>query len=56
MPRPAARTVAAMSDTTPAPEQDDPTGGDEVTEQQLDADNDVEEDTLKALDPNDSPA
>ena len=56
MPPLAARTVAAMSDTSPSPEQDDPTGGDETTEEQLDADNAVEEDTLKALDPNDSPA
>ncbi len=39
-----------------APEQDDPTGGDERTENQLDADNAVEEDTLKTLDPDDSPA
>ncbi|WP_189318437.1 hypothetical protein [Microbacterium oleivorans] len=45
-----------MSDTTPTPEQDDPTGVDEVTENQLDADNEVEEDTLKTLDPDDSPA
>lgn len=28
-----------------------PTGGDETTEEQLTADNDVEKDTLKALDP-----
>ncbi|WP_349309143.1 hypothetical protein [Microbacterium sp. MM2322] len=47
-----------MSDTdaNPTPEQDDPTGGDEGTENQLDADNAVEEDTLKTLDPDDSPA
>ena len=36
--------------------QDAPVGGDETTEEQLEADNPVEEDTLKALDPNDSPA
>ncbi len=56
MPRPAVRSVTAMSDVSTTPEQDDPTGGDEGTENQLDADNAVEEDTLKALDPNDSPA
>lgn len=32
-------------------EGDAPTGGDERTEEQLEADNAVEEDTLKALDP-----
>jgi hypothetical protein len=32
-------------------ENDAPTGGDENTEEQLQADNPVEEDTLKALDP-----
>lgn len=31
-------------------------GGDATTEQQLDADNEVEEDTLKTLDPDDPPA
>ncbi|MGL3151626.1 hypothetical protein ACSS7Z_14845 [Microbacterium sp. A82] len=31
-------------------------GGDETTEEQLDADNAVEEDALKALDPDDTPA
>lgn len=40
----------------PAPDQDAPVGGDETTEDQLVADNAVEEDQLKALDPNDSPA
>lgn len=33
-----------------------PLGGDETTEQELDADNAVEEDALKALNPDDSPA
>ena len=33
-----------------------PVGGDETTEEQLDADNAVEEDTLKTLDPDASPA
>ena len=37
-------------------EQDAPTGGDETTEEQLQADNPVEEDTLKALDPDAPPA
>jgi hypothetical protein len=37
-------------------EQDDPTGGDQATEDQLDADNPVEEDTLKTLDPDSPPA
>ena len=39
-----------------APEDDSPTGGDETTEEQLDADNPVEEDTLKTLDPDSPPA
>ena len=33
-----------------------PLGGDETTEEQLDADNDVENDTLKTLNPDDAPA
>lgn len=33
-----------------------PLGGDANTAQQLDADNEVEEDSLKSLDPDDSPA
>ena len=37
-------------------DQGDPTGGDEVTEDQLEADNPVEEDTLKTLDPDSPPA
>ena len=37
-------------------EQDDPAGGDETTEDQLEADNPVEEDTLKTLDPDAPPA
>lgn len=37
-------------------EQDDPLGGDETTEDQLDADNPAEEDTLKTLDPDAPPA
>ena len=38
------------------PGDDNPTGGDEITEEQLDADNPVEEDTLKTLDPDNPPA
>jgi hypothetical protein len=37
-------------------EQDDPIGGDENTEDQLEADNPAEEDTLKTLDPDAAPA
>jgi hypothetical protein len=38
-------------------EQDDaPLGGDDTTEEQLEADNEVEADTLKTLDPDASPA
>lgn len=33
-----------------------PAGGDETTEEQLEADNAVEQDTVKALDPDDAPA
>lgn len=33
-----------------------PLGGDETTEEQLEADNEVEEDTLKTLDPDAPPA
>lgn len=35
---------------------DAPTGGDELTEDQLDAENEVEEETLKTLDPDSAPA
>jgi hypothetical protein len=35
---------------------DSPIGGDETTEDQLEADNPVEEDQLRTLDPDDSPA
>lgn len=37
-------------------DQESPTGGDETTEGQLEADNAVEEDTLKTLDPDAPPA
>lgn len=42
----------------PAPVESEspPLGGDETTEEQLDADNDVENDALKSLNPDDSPA
>lgn len=46
----------ANDDTTPAETEDAPTGGDQATEDQLEADNPVEEDTLKTLDPGDAPA
>ncbi|MBW9109127.1 hypothetical protein [Microbacterium ureisolvens] len=36
--------------------QDDPVGGDENTQEQLEADNPVEEDTLETLDPDNPPA
>lgn len=44
------------TDDHPAEENDAPTGGDETTEEQLTADNEVEEDTLKTLDPGSAPA
>ncbi|GAA1974891.1 hypothetical protein [Microbacterium pumilum] len=37
------------------PDEAAPTGGDEVTEEQLEADNPAEEDTLKMLDPDAAP-
>ncbi len=40
----------------PGERQDSPLGGDETTEEQLDSDNAVEDDTLKTLDPDDPPA
>ena len=55
-----ARSVARMSDQRPdeqpAENGDSPMGGDETTEDQLDADNEVEEDMLKTLDPDAPPA
>ena len=38
------------------PDDDSPTGGDETTEEQLEADNPAEEDTLDTLDPDSPPA
>ncbi len=38
------------------PQGDSPLGGDETTEEQLEADNPVEQDTLETLDPDDPPA
>ncbi|MEN0022681.1 hypothetical protein MRBLWO14_002318 [Microbacterium sp. LWO14-1.2] len=38
------------------PDRDVPLGGDDTTAAQLDADNDVERDTLRTLDPEDPPA
>lgn len=43
-------------DGRPGASGDAPLGGDETTEEQLEADNAVEQDTLKSLDPDDSPA
>ena len=43
-------------DEDQAPDDDNPTGGDQTTEEQLEADNPVEEDTLKTLDPDAPPA
>lgn len=44
-------------DHTAAGENDSaPLGGHETTEEQLEADNEVEEDAIKALNPDDSPA
>jgi hypothetical protein len=37
-------------------EDENPTGGDETTEEQLEADNPAEEDTLETLDPDAPPA
>lgn len=39
-----------------AEQQGAPLGGDDATEEQLEADNAVEEDMLKGLDPHDAPA
>jgi len=44
-----------MSNTTPGAD-DAPLGGDQGTEDELTADNPVEQDTLESLDPDDSPA
>ncbi|MFC8680334.1 hypothetical protein ACFT30_02355 [Microbacterium ureisolvens] len=38
------------------PTGDNPVGGDETTEEQLEADNAVEEDMLETLDPDNPPA
>jgi len=42
--------------TAEALQESAPLGGDETTEDQLEADNEVEEDMLKTLDPDDAPA
>lgn len=39
-----------------SPDRGAPLGGDETTEEQLTADNEVEDDSLKTLDPDDPPA
>ena len=43
-------------DQSASDDQDAALGGDETTEEQLEADNPVEEDTLKTLDPDAPPA
>jgi hypothetical protein len=43
-------------DDAPTSIDDAPTGGDATTEDQLEADNPAEADTLKTLDPDDAPA
>ncbi|WP_341977512.1 hypothetical protein [Microbacterium sp. LWO13-1.2] len=43
-------------DGSPSDDRGAPLGGDDVTEDQLQADNPTERDTLKSLDPDDSPA
>ena len=42
-------------DVSPGDEDKGPTGGSDTTEAQLDADNEVEEDMLKAVGPDASP-
>lgn len=39
-----------------SPANDAPLGGDEITEENLEADNPVEEETLQAVDPDQAPA
>jgi hypothetical protein len=46
----------AANEKTDTPTDDSPIGGDETTEDQLSADNPVEESTLRTLDPDDTPA
>ena len=57
---PTRRTVTTMAHETSSDdastEQHAPVGGDETTEDELQADNAVEADTLKTLDPDDAPA
>lgn len=48
--------TATPQDSDREPEEGAPLGGDETTEENLEADNDVERDTLEALDPDDAPA
>ena len=47
---------AHAGDQQPSRSNEAPIGGDETTEEQLDADNPVEEDTLRTLDPDAPPA
>lgn len=56
-PDPAEESRPAAPAADAADTRDDaPLGGDETTEEQLDADNAVEADALKSLDPDDNPA
>ncbi|MGO2746690.1 hypothetical protein [Microbacterium sp.] len=50
------RSPRDTAEDTARPSDNAPLGGDETTEEQLDADNEVEEDMLKSLNPDDSPA
>ena len=49
-------TDQIAADISTTAEGDSPTGGDATTEEQLDADNPAEEETLKTLDPDAAPA
>lgn len=55
-PDPAEESRPADTAEKSATGDDAPLGGDETTEDQLDADNAVEKDMLKSLDPDDNPA
>lgn len=55
-PDPAAESRPTDTAEENAGGDDAPLGGDETTEDQLDADNAVEKDMLKSLDPDDNPA
>lgn len=48
--------AGGQGDERPSSGDENPVGGDETTEEQLEADNPVEEDTLETLDPDNPPA